>query len=57
MKENCTREDYFAYYDLKMEWLATAWAVKYIQFHNDEVRELEREIDIIKYWEKSLIGA
>lgn len=57
MKENRTRDDYFAYYDLEMEWMATAWAIKYIQLHTDEVRELEREIDIIRYWENSLIGA
>ena len=57
MKENRTREDYFAYYDLEMEWMATAWAIKYIQLHSDEVRELELEIDIIRYFEKSLIGS
>ena len=57
VKENRTRDDYFAYYDLEMEWMATAWAIKYIQLHTDEVRELEREVDIIKYWEKSLVGA
>lgn len=57
MKENRTRDDYFAYYDLEMEWMATAWAIKYIQLHTDEVRKLEREIDIIRYWENSLIGA
>ena len=57
MKENRTREDYFAYYDLEMEWLATAWAIKYIQLHNDEVKELEQEINFIRYFEKSLIGS
>ena len=57
MKENRTREDYFAYYDLEMEWMATAWAIKYIQLHSDEVRALEREINIISHFEKSLIGS
>lgn len=57
MKETRSREDYFAYYDLNMEWIATAWAVKYIQLHIDDVRTLEREVDIIRYWEKSLVGA
>lgn len=57
MKENRTREDYFAYYDLEMEWMATAWAIKYIQLHNDEVRELELKIDIIRHLEKSLISS
>lgn len=57
MKEERTQEDYFAYYDLEMEWMATAWAIKYIQLHMDEVRTLEKQIDIVRRWEKFIIGA
>lgn len=51
MKENHTEEDYFAYYNLEMEYFATRWAVSYINEHQEEVKYLDGEYALLSNFE------
>lgn len=51
MKEHHTEQDYYAYYNLEMEYLATKWAVNYINEHREEIRYLDKDITILSYFE------
>lgn len=47
MKEHHTEQDYYAYYNLEMELLATKWAVSYMNEHQEAIHNLDKEITIL----------